>query len=265
MSRAYKVKKKDQHITVMGVQGIVCSDGRGSLGYLLVFMGSHLFAWQQFLLDFSDWEHLKTSKWMNCFPLLLFLANIFIAGNYKFSSGWEEAFFCETVTGKELWIALLYHCSYRLCVETDYQTWWTRNRHIIALFYCNAKEASCHTAYKALELTPKNKENFWGFIHYFFPEILFLFVFCGIQIKTTNSKKNPKQTVGTLTCETVFACLFWRGSHSPALTFIYPHRMYSYTFSSRVPCFLWVFPQLPIQTARVWNNLCTILKMLFSH
>ena len=94
---------------------------------------------------------------------------------------------------------------------------------------------------------------------------LALYVEMGGQIKATNSKKISKQTVETLTCETVFACLFWRGSHSPALTFIYPHRMHSYTFSSRVPCFLWVFPQLPIQTAWVWNRLCTILKMLFSH
>lgn len=107
----------------------------------------------------------------------------------------------------------------------------------------------------------------FAFIHlfFFFPKILSLFLFCESQIKATNNRKIPKQTVGKLTCETVFACLFWRGSHSPALTFIYPHRMYSYTFSSRVPCFLWVFSQLPIQTARVWNRLFTILKMLFSH
>lgn len=42
----------------------------------------------------------------------------------------------------------------------------------------------------------------------FFSEILFLFQFCESQIKATNNKKSPKQTVGTLTCETVFACLF---------------------------------------------------------
>lgn len=153
-----------------------------------------------------------------------------------------------------------------ICAWSDKQTWWTRNRYAIAFFHHKAKNQAVILQMKHMnshQAIKKTSKVLISFI--FFSEILFLFQFCESQIKATNNKKSPKQTVGTLTCETVFACLFWRDSHSPALTFIYPPRMYSYTFSSRVPSFLWVFPQLLIQTVRVWNRLCTILKMLFSH